>query len=207
LTPPPTHTHTHKTHARVRTALAPHRYLGIPYASPPTAELRFRAPIDWFLNFPSEKFMAQSFGASCTQFGGQLYNATSPGVCATEGPHSDCSEDCLTLNVWKPSPGSSPSSSSTASHYDRQSTDVLASPHPTLHPNQTREEAGQQQLAPIFVWVHGGGYTQGGSSEFNGSTLAAQHGVVVVALNYRLGPLGFLAYEGLEARPPAPSGC
>ncbi|XP_059179288.1 uncharacterized protein LOC131958336 [Physella acuta] len=46
---------------------------------------------------------------------------------------------------------------------------------------------------PVMVWIHGGGYRTG--SYFNdgdGSTLAP-HGIVVVAINYRLGPFGFLS--------------
>src|SRR5688572_19314577 len=45
---------------------------------------------------------------------------------------------------------------------------------------------------PVFVWIHGGGFVNGGSSAplFDGAGLARQ-GLVVVALNYRLGRLGF----------------
>ena len=47
---------------------------------------------------------------------------------------------------------------------------------------------------PVLVWVYGGAYLTGGSSlvTYDGSTLAADHGVVVVSVNYRLGALGFL---------------
>ena len=47
--------------------------------------------------------------------------------------------------------------------------------------------------AAVMHWIYGGGFAQGGSASFNGSTLAARHGVVVVSSNYRLGALGFLA--------------
>ncbi|HJW42285.1 MAG TPA: carboxylesterase family protein [Rhizomicrobium sp.] len=52
---------------------------------------------------------------------------------------------------------------------------------------------------PVMVWIHGGGFTQGSASlpRFDGTGLA-QHGVVIVTLNYRLGRLGFFAYPGLE---------
>lgn len=48
---------------------------------------------------------------------------------------------------------------------------------------------------PVMVWIHGGGFCGGAASNkfYNGSTLARDGGVVVVSLNYRLGPLGFLA--------------
>ena len=57
------------------------------------------------------------------------------------------------------------------------------------------------KAAPVLVWIHGGGYTSGGSSVAHiapaGLTLAQRHGLVVVSMNYRLGPLGFLAHPAL----------
>lgn len=60
---------------------------GIPYAKPPTGELRFRAPeraeqIDGV-------FDATGFGPCCFQ----------------EKPEREMSEDCLTLNIWSPKGG------------------------------------------------------------------------------------------------------
>ena len=53
---------------------------------------------------------------------------------------------------------------------------------------------------PVLVWIHGGGFLNGGSSApmFDGSTLARQ-GLVVVAINYRLGRLGFFMHPALPA--------
>lgn len=53
---------------------------------------------------------------------------------------------------------------------------------------------------PVMVWIHGGGFTNGGSGAavFNGANLARQ-GVVVVTLNYRLGRFGFFAHPALTA--------
>jgi para-nitrobenzyl esterase len=47
---------------------------------------------------------------------------------------------------------------------------------------------------PVLVWVYGGAYLTGGSTlvTYDASTLAADHGVVVVSVNYRLGAMGFL---------------
>ena len=42
---------------------------------------------------------------------------------------------------------------------------------------------------PVMVWIHGGGYFMGTGNRFDWSRLAA-NGVVVVAINYRLGALG-----------------
>lgn len=49
-------------------------------------------------------------------------------------------------------------------------------------------------LKPVMVWIHGGGfYTGSGNTNFYGPDYLLQHDVVLVTLNYRLGPLGFLA--------------
>lgn len=51
---------------------------------------------------------------------------------------------------------------------------------------------------PVMVWLHGGSNSSGAGSDplFRGTKLAAR-GAVVVTLNYRLGPLGFLAHPAL----------
>lgn len=56
------------------------------------------------------------------------------------------------------------------------------------------------EKAPVIVWIHGGGFVRGGSWEpqYEGSHFAEQ-GVVFVTLNYRLGPLGWLALPELSA--------
>jgi para-nitrobenzyl esterase len=53
---------------------------------------------------------------------------------------------------------------------------------------------------PVMVWIHGGGFTTGSADIgwYDGSNLA-RRGVVVVTLNYRLGPLGFLHLGSLDA--------
>lgn len=46
---------------------------------------------------------------------------------------------------------------------------------------------------PVMVWIHGGGFTLGSASTYDGSALAAYQDVVVVLIQYRLGLLGFLS--------------
>ena len=52
---------------------------------------------------------------------------------------------------------------------------------------------------PVMFWIHGGGCTtgSGAASYYNGEALAKQ-GVVVVTINYRLGPFGFFAHPLLS---------
>jgi para-nitrobenzyl esterase len=54
--------------------------------------------------------------------------------------------------------------------------------------------ANPGESLPVLVWVYGGAYLTGGTTlvTYDGSTLAADHDVVVVSMNYRLGALGFL---------------
>jgi len=60
---------------------------------------------------------------------------------------------------------------------------------------------------PVMVFVHGGGYTLGGSNGYDGRLLSEKGAVVVVTINYRLGAFGFLAHPALDAeRADAPSG-
>ena len=56
---------------------------------------------------------------------------------------------------------------------------------------------------PVMVWFHGGGHNSGSGSAriFDGRTLARK-GVVLVTINYRLGPFGFLAHPALSAESP-----
>jgi para-nitrobenzyl esterase len=79
------------------------------------------------------------------------------------------SEDCLYLNVW------TPNVSNTAD-------------------------------LPVLVFIHGGGNQQGSASEeddgtpmFFGKNMSTRGNAVVVTIQYRLGPLGFLVHPGLDS--------
>ena len=51
---------------------------------------------------------------------------------------------------------------------------------------------------PVMVWIYGGGFVAGSSSEARqDGTRLAQHGLVVVSMNYRLGVFGFLVHPEL----------
>ena len=92
------------------------------------------------------------------------------------GDPGPLSEDCLSLNVWAP---------------------------------QTAQAApGAPGVSgaglPVMVWLHGGALIFGAGSLklYDGAALARQ-GVVVVTLNYRLGPLGYFVHPALEKDAPA----
>jgi para-nitrobenzyl esterase len=49
---------------------------------------------------------------------------------------------------------------------------------------------------PVFVWIHGGGFTGGSPNDTDGSVFAKQ-GIVVVTVTYRLGVFGFVDWSPL----------
>ncbi|WP_399896479.1 carboxylesterase family protein [Streptomyces sp. BBFR51] len=53
---------------------------------------------------------------------------------------------------------------------------------------------------PVLVWFHGGGFSSGAGlmDWYDGGALAAEGDVVVVAVNYRLGALGYLCLDGVS---------
>ena len=51
---------------------------------------------------------------------------------------------------------------------------------------------------PVMVWIHGGGNVVGHAGFFDGGNLAAREDVVVVTINYRLGPFGWFRHPALR---------
>jgi len=51
---------------------------------------------------------------------------------------------------------------------------------------------------PVMFWIHGGGNSIGEGSPYNGSALATRQDVVVVTINYRMGPFGWFAHSDLN---------
>lgn len=63
--------------------------------------------------------------------------------------------------------------------------------------------AGTGEKRPVMVWIHGGALTRGsGATRAYDGTALAKKGVVLVTINYRLGPLGYLAHPELTAESP-----
>jgi para-nitrobenzyl esterase len=50
---------------------------------------------------------------------------------------------------------------------------------------------------PVIVYLHGGSFNYGSGSNYQPDTLVTRGDVVVVTINYRLGPFGFLAHPDL----------
>ena len=59
---------------------------------------------------------------------------------------------------------------------------------------------GDKNNLPVMVFIHGGGFSVGGSvdSLYNGSNFVAAHDVILVTLNYRLNIFGFMNLASLD---------
>ncbi|KZC14638.1 PREDICTED: esterase E4-like [Dufourea novaeangliae] len=63
-------------------------------------------------------------------------------------------------------------------------------------PKLPTEEDKSKGGYPVLIWLHGGGWIAGsGHSAIYGPKFLLDHDVILVTVNYRLGPLGFLSME------------
>ncbi|XP_050074346.1 esterase B1-like [Anopheles maculipalpis] len=80
-----------------------------------------------------------------------------------------------------------PSSYSDDTRFKRMSEDCL-------YLNVYSPQLNPKTPLPVMVWIHGGGFYSGtGDSALYEPPYLVQQGAVVVCINYRLGPLGFLS--------------
>ena len=72
-----------------------------------------------------------------------------------------------------------------------------------LYLNLWTAAARPDEKRPVMVWIHGGALTRGSSSipAYDGTALARK-GVVLVTINYRLGPFGYFAHPALSKESP-----
>lgn len=54
------------------------------------------------------------------------------------------------------------------------------------------------QSLPVMFWIHGGGNTSGVKDYYDFSELIRAHDVLVVTINYRLGPMGWFTHPAIQ---------
>ena len=54
------------------------------------------------------------------------------------------------------------------------------------------------QSLPVMFWIHGGGNTSGVKDYYDFSELIREHEVLVVTINYRLGPMGWFTHPAIQ---------
>ena len=53
-------------------------------------------------------------------------------------------------------------------------------------------------LLPVMFWIHGGGNTSGLKDIYDFSKMVRKHNVIVVTINYRLGPFGWFTHPSIQ---------
>ena len=83
--------------------------------------------------------------------------------------------------------------------YTREFVDTPPVSEDCLYLNVWRPAAAARRL-PVLVWIHGGAFLGGSGAVpiYDGAALAGR-GAVIVTINYRVGPFGFLAHPELSA--------
>jgi para-nitrobenzyl esterase len=71
-----------------------------------------------------------------------------------------------------------------------------------LYVNVYRPSAGKARNLPVYVWNHGGGNVGGAGRDVDPTKFVVQSGQIFVTFNYRLGAMGYLATEALDAENP-----
>ncbi|XP_029106988.1 neuroligin-2-like isoform X1 [Scleropages formosus] len=164
------------------------KYLGVPYAAPPTGERRFQppeAPGSW-----QEVRNATQFAPVCPQnIHGVLPEIMLPvwftdNLDVVAGYIQNQSEDCLYLNIYVPTEDG-----------------PLTKKHDESSMNRPRDEdIRDRRKKPVMLFIHGGSYMEGTGNMFDASVLAAYGNVILVTMNYRLGVLGFLSTGDQSAK-------
>ena len=61
-----------------------------------------------------------------------------------------------------------------------------------------RPEKISKELLPVMFWIHGGGNTSGLKDLYDFSAMVKKHDVIVVSINYRLGPFGWFTHPSIQ---------
>tara|TARA_B100000941_G_scaffold80436_1_gene55099 strand:+ start:1220 stop:3043 length:1824 start_codon:yes stop_codon:yes gene_type:complete len=129
----------------------------IPYAMPPTKDLRWMAPKP--IN-DSSIVIDQLNANGCVQEPSRYAGMSGEDIVG--------SEDCLYLDIKSPKYSLTSASPSKVRKY------------------------------PVMFWIHGGGNTTGYKDYYDFSELVRQQQVVVVTINYRLGPFGWFRHPAIQ---------
>ena len=54
------------------------------------------------------------------------------------------------------------------------------------------------ELLPVMFWIHGGGNTSGLKDLYDFNKMVRRHNVIVVRINYRLGPFGWFSHPSIQ---------
>ena len=61
-----------------------------------------------------------------------------------------------------------------------------------------RKPINSHENLPVMFWIHGGGNTSGIKDIYDFSGLVKNENVIVVSINYRLGPFGWFSHPSIQ---------
>jgi len=94
--------------------------------------------------------------------------------------------------------GRSPKSNAPVGNEDCLYLNVWAPPFPAA------DVPTGEKARPVMFWIHGGGNSIGHGGSYSGAHLSAAHDVLVVTINYRLGPFGWFSHPALRSESASP---
>ncbi|GAB5453623.1 MAG: carboxylesterase/lipase family protein [Halioglobus sp.] len=74
----------------------------------------------------------------------------------------------------------------------------LAGTEDCLHLNIWAPATTPSRPLPVMFWIHGGGNVWGFAGQYEMGALAQRENLIVVAVNYRLGPFGWFAHQAIR---------
>jgi para-nitrobenzyl esterase len=80
---------------------------------------------------------------------------------------------------------------------DAHGTATLAGSEDCLTLNVYAPRVAAGAALPVMVWIHGGGQLAGTGNAYDGSRLADSEQLIVVSVNYRLGPFGWFHHPAI----------
>ena len=67
-----------------------------------------------------------------------------------------------------------------------------------LYLDITAPKKSNNKPLPVMFWIHGGGNTSGLKDLYDFSKMSRKHNVIVVTINYRLGPFGWFSHPAIQ---------
>lgn len=145
-------------------------FFGVPYAKPPVGELRWKAPQ------PPEPWDGMREAKEFSHRAWQMQELYHEDKNAPEMPFINYGREFYADPAYVP-----------------------PMDEDCLYLNVWTPAHSAEEKLPVAFWIHGGAFMNGYGSEmeFDGEAFAKK-GVILVTINYRLGPLGFLCHPALK---------
>ena len=78
------------------------------------------------------------------------------------------------------------------------SDDLISGTEDCLYLDIVAPKKFSEAKLPVMFWIHGGGNTSGLKDIYDFSKMAKKHNVLVVRINYRLGPFGWFTHPAIQ---------